>query len=173
MIKCLEAWGAKHDIHARFSGRTYTIEIKYIGQEQAEFEEILAAAGRGEERDPWRAPYDAFDYFLVRALDAADQVVSASGLRVAALALSHSAARLYRVFEQMGWLDWDNPRLMRGGQTEAMRRMLSEYEVKYGDVGSALRDRLGTIDQIWVAALDERCHWSWIKGPFLDQAVSR
>lgn len=159
----LEAWGAPSDIEFRDSlGRHCVVEAKYIGQETAVFEALLAAR-EGRRCGFWHGIYDACDYLLIRAFEAAVQLEGMGGCRVACLALSNEAVDLYTDLKEMGWINWRSPVLSLKGQTEGMRDLVTRLRARHPRFEEELQPRLEAMAEVWIVGIDPSYAFSWVE----------
>ncbi|MFH1690261.1 MAG: hypothetical protein ABIE42_08490 [Candidatus Eisenbacteria bacterium] len=163
-ITGLAAGGAAYDLVFRDSlHRECSVEVKYMGMENAIFEAILAQLSGEGPRTVWRGMYDSADYLTVRVFEAAKQLEGAGGRRVACLALSADALDVFKGARQLGLADWRHPELARRDQTDGMRSLLGSLEQKHSDLDNEIAARIRAMTEIWVVSVGRDFEFSWVE----------
>lgn len=161
-ITGLEAWGAKSDLEfTDAQGHSCRMEVKYIGEEEAVLEAMIDHR-EGRHPDSFRAMYDACDYMLIRAFEAAVQLEGKPNRRVVCIALSHRATYLYDTPIEHNWMKWGNPKLSRKGQTKKMREFMARIDEEYPRIDAELGPRFAALDEIWILGMDERFAYAFL-----------
>ncbi|MCH7499396.1 MAG: hypothetical protein IH886_05220 [Nitrospinae bacterium] len=111
-ITGLEAWGGKADISANKDNIQYTFEVKYIGQENVDFEKTWMGLGGTIETQRY-SPYVASNYLLFKVYEAAKQLEKHqdNGQKVVTIIIDSSTCHRFQIQLKDDWINWwENPK---------------------------------------------------------------
>ncbi len=147
-IAGLEALREGPDVEARpAAGAVTAFEVKFIDTEDDDFKRVLRSLAEGPSVG-WVSPYDAVNYLLLRAYEAAKQLARLEGPRVAVLIISGLTWWRFDWQLKNGWVDWSNPSFLYGSQS--WERFLNEQEKRYPNIRSELPSVIRAIDAVWI-----------------------
>lgn len=120
------------------------VEVKLIGTEDADFESILHAIA-GDPAGCSLSPYEAINYLLFRAWEAARQLQRSARRRIAVVVISDWDR--FEIQLDGGWIDWRSPRFKEQDDTllPDLRNRFPELERQ-----SAVADALAQINSLYV-----------------------
>jgi len=145
----LEARGAPSDVVARSpQGLVTRFEVKHIGVQDEDFENLLRSFhGAGGAASV--SPYDAANYLVFRAYEAAKQLQRTSGddARVAVVIIPSDTWHRFDVQLSDGWIDWHSPTFFPGHDWPGF---IQSQRPNYPDLPADLPVALTGIDAVWV-----------------------
>lgn len=145
----LEARGAPLDVVARSPGGLITgFEVKHIGVQDEDFEDMVRSF-RGAGGAASVSPYDAANYLVFRAYEAAKQLQHTSGYdaRVAVVIIPADTWHRFDVQLENDWIDWQHPAFLDGHDWPAFSQSQTS---RYPDLTADLPVALTSIDAVWV-----------------------
>jgi hypothetical protein len=128
--------------------RTITIEIKFIGQEDLDFE-VLLESMRGGVGGGSVSPYSAMNYLLFRAYEAAKQLSGASHPKLVLIAIDDMAYSRFDTQLGGGWINWAKAEFWKAGRD--WNEFLASQRAKYPDIEADLASTLRELDELWIA----------------------
>ncbi|NVL89443.1 MAG: hypothetical protein HWN69_00415 [Desulfobacterales bacterium] len=147
-ITDLEALGGSQDIEARSpDGTEYSIEVKYIGQEDTDFLSLVnSLKGRSEARSV--SPYVACNFMLFRVYEATKQFEESTQARIAMLVISDMTWERFDLQLKDNWIDWKSPRFYNRDQI--WQNFLQEQKKRYPDIENNLQTALNSVTELWI-----------------------
>lgn len=152
VVIALEATGAKSDIVATSSDNlTAAFEVKLIGVEDEDF----AAVVRGLAKQPSVhsvSPYDAANYLVFRAYEAAKQLREIECRRIAVVAIEELTWHRFAMQIDRGWIDWTSPSFFEStdGATSEWETFLASQSSQHPDLPGDLTQTLQRLDEVWI-----------------------
>ena len=145
-ITNLEVYGGKHDVEASSDKLAdTTFELKYLGTDTERFLASVAAIRAGVAFG-YGNPHGATDYLLCRVYEAAKQLESANGRRVAAIILTDYSN--FKLQLENNWIDWNQPKLFRNhADIEPVIRNIAERNLSFP---SDMRQTIRRLDEVWI-----------------------
>jgi len=148
----LEALREGPDIEAYASdGRTAAFEVKFIGTEDDDFAVILESLA-GQSAGGPVSPYDAVNYLLFRAYEAAKQLQRSACDRIAVVVVEELTWFRFALQLNDGWIDWANPRFFSG---HAWGGFLARQRIRYPDLPNDLQPTLRNLNAVWILKRSE------------------
>jgi hypothetical protein len=147
----LEAFREGPDIVAMAMNRdTTAFEVKFIGQDEAGFETVLKSIS-GKPAAMTLSPYDAVNYVLYRAYEAAKQLqqTNVPG-RIAIIVIDQLTWFTFEMPLKDGWIDWKNPAFLKGNGS-----FVHERRKKNPKLDAELKTVFSAIDAVWIV---KRCY---------------
>ncbi|MDI6711614.1 MAG: hypothetical protein QMD96_00085 [Anaerosomatales bacterium] len=151
----LEALGAASDIEATAPSEhaSTSFEVKFIGEDDTCFD-MLVRAVNGQPKGWCASPYDAANYPLYRAYEAARQLQRVSNARrIAVLVIDGLSWSNFDVQLLEGWIDWLSPSFH---DTDSWRAFAATQGSKYPRSSKELAAALQSVDAVWVLRWDCR-----------------
>ncbi|KAF0208902.1 MAG: hypothetical protein FD171_543 [Actinobacteria bacterium] len=148
-VENLEALGADSDIEAMAPNEVVatSFEVKLIGVEDTDFECIVRSLA-GSPAGHHASPYDAANYLLFRAYEAAVQLRrNERGRRIVVVVVDDMAWPEFEVQIREGWIDWSRPGFLRG---DHLSDFLAGQLSRYPELLSNLADTLHAVDELWI-----------------------
>lgn len=144
----LEAGGAGSDIQATDASEMPTaFEVKFIGLEDIDFSMILRSIAEGSSAQAV-STCSGVNYLLFRVYEAAKQLATFNGRRVAVMVIDDMAWVRIEMPIENDYIDWTKPAFLDAGP--AWETFLREKEVRYPDIRTALHPVVRGIDTAWV-----------------------
>ena len=104
-INTLEALAGVFDIEATSPDKiSFAIEVKYIGQLDSDFEEIVGKLSMGTPAGGTVNPYERFNYLMLRVYEAAKHLLDSNKRRLVAVVISQIAWGFFERQISDGWL---------------------------------------------------------------------
>jgi hypothetical protein len=147
-VASLEALGGIVDIEARSSNESMRagVEVKFIGVEDGDFVRIVDSLNK-KPQVAAVCPYDAANYMLVRAYEAALQLRRFDGHRLVVLVVQELTWHRFDVPLQRGWIEWKAPRLFPPNDGQSFLESVSK---RYATFPYDLSAVLHGLDEILV-----------------------
>lgn len=159
-ISALEAFREGPDIEATDESSVLTaFEIKFIGQDDAEFSNVLKSF-RGEPDYGGGSPSSAINYLLYRIYESAKQLKRSNATaRIALVVIDGLTEHTFKIQLKDGWIDWKNPAFMDGYDPfidtqdetlndEQKRTLTNDQKRKILNVD--LKSALESINDVWI-----------------------
>lgn len=151
MIVGLGAWRDTCDIETVSpDGLGYAFELKFIGQQDADFEAMIQSIG-GQGNCHWVSPYGAVNYLVFRAYEAARQLLKTTKphvQRIGVLIIDEVAWWRFEHQLTNGWVDWTQPRFI--GDDLAWKEFIEGQKTRYPCLPNDLPTTTGQVGSIWV-----------------------
>jgi hypothetical protein len=149
----MEAFNPGPDIQATRGCETRSFELKYIGQEDTDFEAIVEALNVGP-RPYVLSPYDATNYLVLRAYEAAKQLqLNELPGRTAALVIDETTWHRFEMSLRNKWAKWQDAAFYQNQASPAWRAFLDLQRDKWPDIEGDLGPALRELSEIWVLRL--------------------
>ena len=146
-IGTLEALGGVADVVATCPlGRSFTFEVKFIGQDQVLFDLGINALGSGGAASAWIPVYSPIDYLLFRAFEAARQLRRSPNPKIVVMVLSDYETYFGMALSD-GWINWRNTRFFR--READIENFLADKYHAIPNLDCEIRKYISQIDQIW------------------------
>ncbi len=165
-ISNLAALGGNIDIEAKSPDDVdCAIEVKYIGQDEEVFKTVVEALqGRGG--TGFYGLYDASNYILLRAYDAAKQLEKSTIARIALIVISGDAWSDMEPVLEKDWINWESPSFAEGtsrwkGFLDSLRA--GKKKDLYRNIENDLSEVLHSLDQIWIVKEKEHFKYSKVR----------
>jgi len=106
-IDNLEATGAQHDIECvNPTGYQISVEVKYIGEHNSEFEKIMGSKANGNPN-----MYKFVNYVTYRGYEASRQLIDSCSRKLAIIVIGHQSLQRLKLWPLRGkWIDLKTPR---------------------------------------------------------------
>jgi hypothetical protein len=144
----LEALREGPDIEAKSTAGAITaFEVKSIGTQDDDFEEILRSMAQGASAG-WRDPYDAINYLLLRVYEAAKQLARYDGYRIAVATINNDTWENFDFQLKGDWIEWSNPSFF--DSSPSWKIFLKEQERRYPEIRTELPSVIRAIDEVWI-----------------------
>lgn len=157
-VSGLEAIGAKTDIEASSSENpaTAALEVKLIGVEDADFAAIVRSLAN-QPSVHWVSPYDAANYLVFRAYEAACQLRHVESRRIAVVAIEELTWHRFAPQIDGGWIDWEHPSFFdrTSGATGEWEFFLESRNSQHPDLPGDLAQTLRRLDELWILVRSE------------------
>ena len=170
VINALEAFREGSDLEATDpAGNSTAIEVKFVGNEDADFVEILKSI-RGERCGRFSSPYSGVNYLVFRAYECSVQLKSAPAIsrRMAILCVDGVAWPTFDLPIANGWIDWEVPGFL--GQDEDWSEFLRHKAQRYPSIVSDLALRLRSLDRVWIVRIEAGFKLTLVQEPVLRTA---
>lgn len=151
-IDNLEALGGSFDIEATTANNIpYSIEVKYIGQENGMFEKLEKSRISGDAFAGTFSIYDGYNYFLFKTYHAAKQLSKSKKKRLAIIVFSSLTWGFNRMPIENDWIN-SLPLEFSENATEKWNAFLTnkKKEPKFKDIGNDLESFITNLDEIWI-----------------------
>lgn len=154
-VSKLEALREGPDIEAKtIDGRFTSFEVKFIGQEEYDFEKLLESIKKEQEEGDGggsTSSYVAANYLLFRAYEAAKQLQKTTYDRIAVLVISeddHTWSTRFKDLIKNNWIDWKNPTFFSGD--DKWEEFLTGQKTRYPNLKDDLKTALGSLNAVWI-----------------------
>jgi len=152
-ITGLEALAGGADIVAVSSGgHLYSFEVKYIGRDNTQFRDELAALTVGDGGGAI-SPYAAANYLLFRVYEAARRLRNCANTRVAAIVVDALTWHRFRTPLLDGWIAWKAPTFLQA--PPEWNDFLETQRPRYPNVDNELAAMVSSLSEVWVLTLTE------------------
>jgi hypothetical protein len=150
----LEALGGSFDIEATSPSKVaYSIEVKYIGQEDNKFQIFMQSCLTGEAVAATFSVYDGFNYFLFKIYEAAYQLQKQNNndKHLVFIIFSHDAWKFNSMHVNDNWIE-RYPIEFCKNASDNWRDFLAKKkkEKRYQQIESTLVSCIKKIDEIWI-----------------------
>ena len=151
-IEKLEALGGDFDIEATSKTNiSYSIEIKFIGQEDGRFQEFEKSRITRNAVAGLIPIHDGYNYLLFRIYEAAYQLSRSRNKRLAMIVFSHSTYGFNEMPINSNWLEYrpiEFSKNASNGWDEFLSR--KKNEDRYSDIEKDLERRIEELDELWI-----------------------
>lgn len=145
----LEALGDDADIVAVSPlGRPCSFEVKYIGQESADFQQVLQALAGSMVAEPGGV-YEPANYLLFRVYEAARRPWPSGRGRVVAVVISELAWRAFALPLRNHWISWGAPAFLKTDEAD-WHAFLKGQRTRYPDLEADMARVVPSLDQLWI-----------------------
>lgn len=144
----LEALGAAADIVAEsLSGRTYSLEVKYIGQNTSDFLRVMEALAGRAAFDT--APvYSPPNYLLFRVYEAARRLSRCQGPRAVVVVINALAWHSFALPLRNHWIRWEAPVFLP--PDDDWTAFLNGQRARYPNLEAEMATLVPSLDQLWI-----------------------
>ncbi len=148
----LAALGAHSDVVAASPEQcSYSIEVKYIGQETADFRQVIEALA-GRPAGGSTTLYGGINYLLFRVYEAAVSLRRCATLKLAAVVINEQAWDVFDVALKNRWLSWEAPAFLPTAETD-WNAFLQKQRARYPSIDSDLASVVRGLDRVWIMCL--------------------
>ena len=152
LIDNLEALGGKFDLEATSTKHlSYNIEVKYIGQEDFMFENIVESISSGEAvGGPWNI-YGGYNFILLKAFEAAKQLFSSTKYPLAILVVNNMAWDFLEMPIKDKWI-YNRPIRFFDSASEKWEKFLckKKSENRFANIENELDTIIGDLKELWI-----------------------
>lgn len=151
-IDRLEALGGDFDIEATSTDKiSYSIEVKFIGQEDKKFEEFEKSCISRNAIAGTIPIYDGYNYFLFRAYEAARQLSKSTRKRLALIVFSQQTWGFNDMPINDSWINY-RPIAFSKNASKGWDAFLTSMknQNKYHDIENTLERNIEQLDELWV-----------------------
>lgn len=154
-ISGLEVFREGPDIEAVTESLELTaFEVKFIGQQDTCFASVVNSL-KGEDGGVLLSPYDAANFLLFRAYEAAKQLKrSVATSRIAVIVIDEITWFTFKIPLNDRWIDWRNPAFTSGNDP-----FIDEQRKANTNLDAELKRVLGGIDSVWIMKRTEGYHY--------------
>lgn len=145
-ITGLEALRKGPDIEGQIDGRPTAFEVKSVGTEDDDFATMVESLASGP-TGVAVSPYDAANYLLFRAYEAAKQLQRHAVDRIAVLVIDEVTWHRFEMQLRSGWINWIDAEFFPGHDWP---RFMELQRTRYPDLAADLRPALGTLNAVWI-----------------------
>jgi len=152
-IDRLEALGADFDIEATsIDNISYSIEVKFIGQEDKKFEEFEKSCISRNAISGTIPIYDGYNYFLFRTYEAARQLSKSTRKRLALIVFSHLTWGFNEMPIKDDWIN-SRPIVFSKDASQGWDAFLTRKrndEKRYSNIENTLEKYIKKLSELWV-----------------------
>lgn len=149
-ITGLEALGANTDIECiRPIGLKSAVEVKYIGQGDEEFEQVVNAI-QGKPSGGLGRDSDACNYLILRAYEAAKQIKNTGHRRIAVIVVDSSAHIFLKIPLENNFINWEEPSFLNASNDWGKWLVRFKEEKKDSTVETNLAPTIKTLHELWL-----------------------
>ena len=151
-IDSLEALGGDFDIEATSTNNIlYSIEVKFIGQEDRKFEEFEKCCISHNAISSTTSIYDGYNYFLFRTYEAARQLSKSTRKRLALIVFSHTTWGFDNALINERWINYRPIAFSESASKDWDAFLISKKgEKRYHDIDNMLEKYIEQLDGLWV-----------------------
>jgi hypothetical protein len=128
-----------------------SFEVKYLGQEDSDFEAIVANL-HGPPKVQIKDLYAAANFVAFRVYEAAKQLVRLDGRRIVLLVVNEIAWHNVEFQLRGDWIDWRNAKLFDANST-SWRAFLVAQRERYPDLDEELPAAIRSLHDVWILKL--------------------
>jgi hypothetical protein len=151
-IEHLEALSGQFDIEAKSPDNiSYAIEVKYIGQEDIRYKEMVRSLSSGNAIGGSWSVYDGYNFILFKAYEAAKQLLNCDKERLGFIIISNIAWDFVEVPIKDKWF-YNRPFIFSGSASSEWNDFLRDKkkENKFSNIESDLDKIIGQIKELWI-----------------------
>lgn len=151
-IDALEALGGTFDIEATSPDKiSCAIEVKYIGQCDADFEDIVRKFSLGSPAGGTFEPYEPFNYLLFRIYEAAKQLLNSNTRRLVAIVISQIAWSFFELQIKQGWLQKRPLPFSQNVSSDGAAFLAKEKaKGKFSNIERDLDSVIDSLNELWI-----------------------
>jgi hypothetical protein len=150
-IKNLAAWGGSFDIEAISpQEKKAAIEVKWIGEEDWQFEASLKSLMSGESAGGGFNVYDGYNYILFRVYEATKQLSNFKGDRYVFIVISHLTWDFLDIAIKDNWLQQYPSKFTDLASSKWKDFLSKQKEKKYPNIEKEINDILYKITELWI-----------------------
>lgn len=155
----LEALGATCDVQGSSpEHRSYSIEVKYIGQGTDDFRDVVDVLTGGPGTGS-KSLYGALNYLLFRVYEAALALRRCTGPKMAVVVIDAQAWHVFDLPLENHWLNWETPSFLPTGE-EDWNEFLQRQRDCYPAIDSELANVVGELERVWLVRLNSGYQYS-------------
>jgi hypothetical protein len=148
----LEALSGHFDIEATSDKNIqYSIEVKYIGQEDVKFKEVEKSFITKGSIAGTIPIYDGYNYFLFRVYEASKQLSKSTKKRLAIIVFSHNTWQFNGMPINDNWFE-SRPIVFKKSASKKWDEFFTKKkgESRYRNIENEIEKSIGQLDKIWV-----------------------
>ncbi len=152
IIDNLEALGGAYDIEATSpDNKSFAIEVKYIGQDDKMFQEVVGICSSNNSSSNSYNIYDGYNFFLSKTFEAAKQLFISDKERIALLRISNMAWPFLKLFIKDDWIR-NRPISFSDSSSSNWDNYLAKImkQQKYTNIINELDNVIGQLKELWV-----------------------
>ena len=150
IIDNLEALGGVNDIEATSPDeKSCSIEVKYIGQDDLRFQEVVENLTSNNASTNSYNIYDGYNYFLSRIFEAANQFSDSDKERIVIIIVSNMAWPFLRQAIKDDWIR-NRPISFSDSSSAVWDIHMIKLKQKYANINSELDNLIGQLKELWI-----------------------
>ena len=152
VVSGLAALGAESDIEGSSPGqRPYSVEVKYIGQQTADFQQVVNAIA-GQTAVGSMSLYGAINYLLFRVYEAARGLRRQTRSKLVVIVVDAQAWHVFNLPLQHNWLDWKNPAFLPTTEGD-WNQFIQEKRRRYPNIDTEIPELVQQLEGVWIVLL--------------------
>lgn len=154
-ITGLEATGAETDIECvRPVELKSAVEVKYIGQRDKEFEQLVNAI-QGRRQECSGGGNDACNYVLFRAYEAAKQLEETEYRRIAVIVIDSLTYAFLKIPLKNGFINWERPSFLEASYDWQKFLAEKKSEKRFSTIETDLAPTIKTLHELWLVVMGD------------------